>query len=617
VRAVLAAKWRMLLGRWGWGRGASGSAGSGGSSGSVWATLTFVWLALAFVVFLLARGFFRMVGAAAPGLSRVAGPSGAAGFSGAPAALGSSGLSGAVLAAVLGLMALVFLASAAATAFGTLYASSDLELLLSWPLTAREVLGIKLVEILAAEAAGALVLGLPVLAAFGAAARAPAWYYVLLPFVTLVLLLLPTGLALLLNLAAMRLIPAHRAREVGLALGAVLGAVVYGACQLLPAAVQTTSALGAGLASLPLTSPYLPTTWLAAGLAGAARGSVGSAAAGIGGSALAGGLVLAAALGVVPAVFASGRVERWRRGRSRGRPQPRSAARPASEAGVRGAVGEPASEAATRGRGPAGTAAVGLVRKELACVLRDAAEWSQALYGLVIVAVMVVSKRMVGAEDASTFALGAVPTFLLGLGTTVLGVGSALGLGAVAREGKARWFVLSAPLTPEQWLGAKMAAGALLVGPVAVAVTLVAGLSLARLTWAETAALVGAVAAAAPGATAISILVGAGNPVFDAPDPRRRVAPSAGFQHFFLQVLYVGGTSALFGLVLAAGRALDRAVCAGAGAPGLGLVGAAGAGSFVVPLATAVAATVAVGAASWLVARRACLAAAAAVERWE
>jgi hypothetical protein len=554
MTAVLRAKWRMLLSLGGKGRGLPGSASIG---------LALFGLALGVLVFFLANGFFVIVDRVAPGSA------------------------GGVLSAMLVLLALVLLASAATVAYNGFYASSDLTLLLSWPLSPRQVFGIKLVEVLAAEAGTFLVLGLPVLAAYGAAAGAPLWFFAVLPLVAVVFHFLPTGLALLLNLLAMRLIPAHRAREVGLALGAILGAVVYGAVQLAPAAMGTASVADLGLASSRLASPYLPTTWLADGVAGAAGGHLGAAAAGIGASALAGGLLLAAALALVPAVFASGWIGEPRRGRTRVR-----AGRPASGRPVRGRNGHPIA---------------GLARKEVLTVVRDAAEWSQALYGLVFLAVLVLSNRLAAGDGGSAFRFGPVMVYFLASFLAVMGVGPALGVGAVAREGKARWFPLSAPLTRREWLGAKVAGGVFLSGPLAAIGALTVGLAVGHLPWHELISVLAASVAAVPGGMAISVYVGAQNPVFDAPDPRRRVTTSAGMSHFLLQALYLGATSLLLSLALAAAR-----WAAGGFGAWLG-----GAGAWVGPLVGPVEATAVVGVASWLVTRGCLSGAAAATDRWE
>jgi len=110
-----------------------------------------------------------------------------------------------------------------------------------------------------------------------------------------------------------------------------------------------------------------------------------------------------------------------------------------------------------------------------------------------------------------------------------------------------------------------------------------------------------------PGGMAISVYVGAQNPVFDAPDPRRRVTTPAGMSHFLLQALYLGATSLLLSLALAAARWAAGGIGAWLG----------GAGAWVGPLVGPVEATAVVGVASWLVTRGCLSGAAAATDRWE
>jgi len=110
------------------------------------------------------------------------------------------------------------------------------------------------------------------------------------------------------------------------------------------------------------------------------------------------------------------------------------------------------------------------------------------------------------------------------------------------------------PLTRREWLGAKVAAGVVLSGPVAAIGALTVGLAVGHLPWHELISVLAASVAAVPGGMAISVYVGAQNPVFDAPDPRRRVTTPAGMSHFLLQALYLGATSLLLSLALAAAR---------------------------------------------------------------
>ena len=131
-------------------------------------------------------------------------------------------LAGFCTAAVL---ALVF--TGLATALYTMYLSKDLDLLLSLPIKERTIFAYKFWETLAGNSAFFLTLGVPALIAYGVASGASFLYYLVLPPVAVLLLMIPTGICVLLIMPLMRLIPANRARELVAALGGLLIAVFY------------------------------------------------------------------------------------------------------------------------------------------------------------------------------------------------------------------------------------------------------------------------------------------------------------------------------------------------------------------------------------------------------
>jgi len=493
VGAILRSKWHMLF--------------SGRTDQTV--LLSLLGLGLAGVVFALGRGFFRLLAEVRPDLL-------------VPA-----------LSSLLTLLALFVTVLALGTAFIRLYASSDLPLLLSWPLSTRQVFTVKTVEVAAAEAPLIVIFGLSCMAAYGHALGAPGWFYLALAPVAAVFHLLPTGAALLLNVAAMRLVPAHRAREVGVALGILAGALAYAAGHLVSAYGGT--AVFTRLAESWLGTGYLPTAWLAAGLHAAAADSPGRFALGLAAYGTVGVFALAAGLAVVPRLFTTG----WG-----GAPRRRRAV------------------AQVRRFGSA-SPALAMARKEALVVLRDPTEWAQVAYGLVVIFVVFISGRLGNGGPADTFAVSPVFVFFIGL-TLVVTMGLTLALGAMGREGAARWFPLSAPLAAEDWVQAKIWGVTVMVAPVCSLLTgLLGGVGLGLPP--GRAVLVGvAVLVAAPGSLAISVAVGAGAPVFDSPDPRRRVAPSETVAHFFLQAFYIGVATAVFALGLEAAPPAGPALVAAA-----------------------------------------------------
>lgn len=538
VRAILRAKARMLLGRWVGRRGPGPSGGAGQPlDPSVMVVIAGLGLALAAAVFALGRALFRALLVLSP-------------------ALGAGTLAGITTG-----LGLVLLLSTTAASFSAFYAASDLGLLLVWPLSGRQVAVIKAIEVAAGEVAILLVLAIPLLAGYGAAAGAPGWFYVALPLLGVVFGLLPTGLALLLNLLAMRLIPAHRAREVGLAVGALLGAGVYAATQLLMASMENLSAAEAGQVAARLAPAYLPTAWFSSGVAAAAAGDVLRAAGWTALYVLASGVALAVALAVAPRLYAAGDAGRSRRhGPARHAP-PRTDGhappRPARPVGVASPV-------------------LALARKELRVVLRDAAEWTQALYGLIVILVLIVTRQMGSGAGGEGDSAGLSPTLVLvfALAFTLMGFGSVVGLGAVAREGRARWLPLTAPLGPADWFGSKILGLLALSGPVVLLAAVLLGWLAGGLDPGGVVLVTATAAVALPGAAAISVYVGALSPDFEATEPRRRVTGSAGITHFVLELGYLGAISAVFAAAnaLAGGGPGPAALVALAGLAGVALL---------------------------------------------
>ena len=127
----------------------------------------------------------------------------------------------------LAFVALVF--SGLAAAVHTMYLSDDVEVLSAMPITERTIFAYKFWEVLLGNAAFFGALALPVLLACGAALGAPVSYYLLLPVVSVLVLMLPTGLCVLLVMPLMRLLPEGKAREIVTSLGVFIGVGFYAA----------------------------------------------------------------------------------------------------------------------------------------------------------------------------------------------------------------------------------------------------------------------------------------------------------------------------------------------------------------------------------------------------
>lgn len=100
-----------------------------------------------------------------------------------------------------------------AAALGHLFLSSDVPLLLAAPVGPRALVGLKGAEALADAAAFPATVALPVLLAYGLAARAPLVYFFAAPVTLLLLLCLTVGAGFLLALLLAPLVPAGRVRS--------------------------------------------------------------------------------------------------------------------------------------------------------------------------------------------------------------------------------------------------------------------------------------------------------------------------------------------------------------------------------------------------------------------
>lgn len=489
VQAILAAKWRMGLRQ---------SPGQGA-----------LMVVLGAVTFLFALFFAWQAFRAAASLS--------------------PDLAASLLTVLLTFLAIMVFLGALATAFASLHSSSDLGLLGVWPLRSREVVTIKLVEVGATSVEVTLVLGLPVLLAFGVSLRASPWFYVAVPLLLIVFLSLPTCLGVLTNVLVMRLVPARQAREVPLALSILGGALSLAAVQLMPAAVERT-----GLAALMewahrLALPALPTAWLGSACAGAAWGDGLGFATGLGAYLALGGALAAAAVAATPRMMWSAEETAGRRRRR----SPRARQTADASRGTRASVwGHPVTAIAF---------------KELAVVLRSPTELTQAAYGLTMVFVMFLS-RLLSSADGTPIPMSPgllAATALL----AVVWMNTVVGLGAVGREGRAHWLPLTGPLPFRTWLAGKVLATWLLATPVGAVAVLVMGLGPEGVAWPELLVVLLCVAAASWGSAAVAVWAGATD-LFEAADPRVRAGTAARMANFLFHAAYMFPVAGSLGLGL-------------------------------------------------------------------
>lgn len=106
-----------------------------------------------------------------------------------------------------------------------LFISSDLPLLMSAPLRPATIINFKMTETVIANTSLFFVLGIPVCSAVGVILHAPWYYYPIMLVTNIVYLMLPVSIAFLIAIVVVRMIPAHRAKDV---VAVFLGMVSFG-----------------------------------------------------------------------------------------------------------------------------------------------------------------------------------------------------------------------------------------------------------------------------------------------------------------------------------------------------------------------------------------------------
>lgn len=154
----------------------------------------------------------------------------------------------------------------------TLFLSGDIDMLLVAPVPMRAVFVVKFFGGLITQYGFMLVLFGPLLVGYGQGMGYGPLYF-LVAVVTLALLpLLPAGVAALLVLAVVRVLPAHRAREIVSVLGGMLGLSFWLLAQLntdVTSQLAEPESLGALLA---VDQPLLPSAWAGRALVAAGEG---------------------------------------------------------------------------------------------------------------------------------------------------------------------------------------------------------------------------------------------------------------------------------------------------------------------------------------------------------
>lgn len=164
--------------------------------------------------------------------------------------------------------------SSFATMLSVLYLSNDMEFLLAAPVPMRSVFLAKFITTLLGNSGLYLLIGLPALVGFGQGLGYNPIYYVLLPFVPLLLAMIPVGLGGLLVILLVRYMPARRLREILTVVGALIGASFYLISQLANvrnSEIGGTVAAGGSRLLRYIDTPYLPSTWAGQALVSAGQ----------------------------------------------------------------------------------------------------------------------------------------------------------------------------------------------------------------------------------------------------------------------------------------------------------------------------------------------------------
>jgi ABC-2 type transport system permease protein len=193
---------------------------------------------------------------------------------------------------VLGLLfvalGLLLIFSTGLILYGSLFGSPETAFLLSSPVAADQVFAYKFQGAVAFSSWAFLLLGGPILIAYGLVSQAPWYFYAFLPLFFLGFVLLPGSLGSLAALLLVNYVPRRRKQVVALVVGALVAFIgwwIWDAWQAGQALAQhgdtgnQREAFTRILGHVDFTrSPLLPTHWVADGLRRAGQGRVGAAA---------------------------------------------------------------------------------------------------------------------------------------------------------------------------------------------------------------------------------------------------------------------------------------------------------------------------------------------------
>lgn len=163
---------------------------------------------------------------------------------------------------------LVLIFSGFGSMLSSLYLSGDLDMLLVRPIPMRAVFVVKFFGGLLSQYVLLFVLLAPLLVGYGVAMEYGLLYYGALAGVLVLLPLLPVGIGALLVMVVVRIIPAHRAREVVSVLGGMLALVFYVLGQFVPELAPSVNTSRGLQVAQSLDLPLFPSAWAGRALVG-------------------------------------------------------------------------------------------------------------------------------------------------------------------------------------------------------------------------------------------------------------------------------------------------------------------------------------------------------------
>ncbi len=433
---------------------------------------------------------------------------------------------------------IVLLLTSFSGVLSALYLSGDIDALLVAPVPMRAVFVVKFFGALALPYLLLFVLLGPALVGYGQGRGfGPAFYVVLAPALAL-FPLLPAGLAALLVMAVVRVIPARRAREIVGVLGGLFGVIWYVGSQfsrsLLPqmATVSTFDSLRR------FDNPLLPSAWASRAMLAAGTGQWGELL-------LYGGLFAAASLGffagclvLAERLYYAG----WSNmaiqgGRVRRRAEQRTAGAGRSPLGRLVAAVLPPESAA-------------ILYKDLRLFPRDLRNIQQFLFPLGIAVFWTISLLGGGRsvmDDAPPELAGITSLGTLGIGFYVCWVlSSAMGGASISREGRGLWQLKVAPISAWRLMLGKLVLAYLPYPTIGALFVLVLSVIQGQPAL-EALRLLALLLLIGLGVTSISLGLGAAYPRLDWENPTQQTSGRAGCLGSLLGLGY---------LVLAAGVAL-------------------------------------------------------------